>query len=71
MFILQVNRHSTDNLTSHEATKLLESAQTVELSILRQTSPLSSTGSSPTPTTVSVMSPLPEHMSPSSQVGLL
>ncbi|XP_076459748.1 disks large homolog 5-like [Babylonia areolata] len=63
--IISINHQSTENLTVQEALDLLEkSSQPVAVGILRQSSPLSSTGSSPTPTSVSVLSPLTEQLSP-------
>lgn len=65
LITLQINHQSTEGLTAREAMKLLDSAsQPVVLDVGRQTSPVSSAGSSPTPTIASVLSPLTGHLTP-------
>ncbi|KAL8565502.1 hypothetical protein ACOMHN_049478 [Nucella lapillus] len=62
--LISINRQSTERLSVPEAASMLESSsQPVVLGIFRQAPSLSSTGSSPTPNSTSVLSPLPEHPS--------
>lgn len=66
--LISINHQSTEGLTAREAMKLLDSAsQPVVLDVGRQTSPVSSAGSSPTPTIASVLSPLTGHLTPTQQ----
>ncbi|XP_055954932.1 disks large homolog 5 [Patella vulgata] len=60
--IIHINGKSADSLTAREAMKLLEkSTEPVQLDVRRQASPISSTGSSPTPISQSVISSLAEQ----------
>ncbi|KAK7112713.1 hypothetical protein V1264_012124 [Littorina saxatilis] len=69
--IIRINHQETEKMTAQEAVKLMEKgSQSVVLDVLRQASPLSSTGSSPTPTTVSVLTPLAEHLSPGQSTAM-
>ncbi|XP_012942918.1 uncharacterized protein LOC106012976, partial [Aplysia californica] len=65
--IVNINNIPGDSLSAREAMRILEtSSESVVLDVWRQSSPLNSAGSSPTPTSTGVNSPLPEAISASS-----
>ncbi|KAK7500983.1 hypothetical protein BaRGS_00007863 [Batillaria attramentaria] len=69
--VISINHQSAENMSAREAMKLLETGtQPIVLDVLRQASPLSSTGSSPTPTTVSVLPPLSDQLSPAQTTAM-
>lgn len=69
--VISINHQSAVNMSAREVLKLLDSgSQPILLDVKRQASPLSSTGSSPTPTTTSVLSPLVDTLSPAQTTAM-
>ncbi|CAL1527985.1 unnamed protein product [Lymnaea stagnalis] len=59
--IISINNTSAEGLSARDAMRILEtSTDSLVLDVWRQKSPLSSAGSSPTPTSTGINSPLPE-----------
>ncbi|KAK0049149.1 disks large 5-like isoform X1 [Biomphalaria pfeifferi] len=68
--IISINNTPTDGLSAIEAMRILEtSTDSLILDVMRQKSPLSSAGSSPTPTFIGINSPLSENIAGSNSIS--